>query len=388
MKSIGNLTIQLLQTALGCSSAEPLSPESIDEDVRRQIFTFSGRHDLSHMTGDALRKLGLIGTDTTADSFKKSQILAVYRCEKLLYETDLLYKTLESARIPFIPLKGSVIRPCYPSPDMRTSCDIDVLVHPEQLEEAIDVLKNQLSCTETSRGSHDVSLYSSRGIHIELHYTLIESDRAPEAVEILDSVWDHVSPHEGCTYRMRMHDDLFLFYHFVHMMKHFVDGGCGIRTFMDLWVLDHRSPMDMHACDPMLEKAGLLPFANACRALTDVWFSGAEYDSTTAAMADFIFGGGVYGSVDNRVAVRQTRVGRVKYLMSRIILPYDSMKYQYPILEKHKYLLPFCQMHRWTHLTSKSTAKRALHELSLTGNLSDERQKATVDLFERLGLST
>ncbi|MBQ8187442.1 MAG: nucleotidyltransferase family protein [Clostridia bacterium] len=386
MKSIGNLTIRLLRTALNAPCDASLPPDAIDEAVLQQIYAFSARHDLAHMAGDALRRLGLIGADKSADSFKKSQILAAYRCENILYETELLYQTLEKAGIPFIPLKGSVIRPFYPSPDMRTSCDIDVLVHPDNLECAIGVLADELSCTETGRGSHDVSLLSSRGIHIELHYTLIESDRAPEAVEILDSVWEHVSPEDGFTCRMRMHDDLFLFYHFVHMMKHFVDGGCGIRTFMDLWVLDHRSPTDMHACDAMLEKAGLLTFADACRRLAEVWFSDADPDDTTEAMAQFIYGGGVYGSVDNRVAVRQTKMGRAKYLMSRIILPYDSMKYQYPVLKKHRYLLPFCQVHRWTHLTSKDAAKRALHELNLTGNLTDEKQKNTVDLFAKLGL--
>ncbi|MBQ8333629.1 MAG: hypothetical protein IJX93_07640, partial [Clostridia bacterium] len=55
-------------------------------------------------------------------------------------------------------------------------------------------------------------------------------------------------------------------------------------------------------------------------------------------------------------------------------------------LQKHRYLLPFCQVHRWTHLTSKDAAKRALHELNLTGNLTDEKQKNTVDLFAKLGL--
>ena len=35
---------------------------------------------------------------------------------------------IKKVQIPFLPLKGSVIRQYYPEPWMRTSCDIDILV--------------------------------------------------------------------------------------------------------------------------------------------------------------------------------------------------------------------------------------------------------------------
>ena len=45
---------------------------------------------------------------------------------------------LEKAQIPFVPLKGSVIRKYYPEAWMRTSSDIDVLVHKEDVEKTTD----------------------------------------------------------------------------------------------------------------------------------------------------------------------------------------------------------------------------------------------------------
>ena len=41
---------------------------------------------------------------------------------------------LNSAQIPFVPLKGSVIKNLYPDKWMRSSCDTDILVHENDLE--------------------------------------------------------------------------------------------------------------------------------------------------------------------------------------------------------------------------------------------------------------
>ncbi len=44
---------------------------------------------------------------------------------------------LDEVQIQHIPLKGAVLRYLYPAPEMRTSVDIDVLVHEEDLERVI-----------------------------------------------------------------------------------------------------------------------------------------------------------------------------------------------------------------------------------------------------------
>jgi hypothetical protein len=49
------------------------------------------------------------------------------------HEFERICLVLEKAKIPHIPLKGSVLRKLYKEPWLRTSCDIDILVQEETL---------------------------------------------------------------------------------------------------------------------------------------------------------------------------------------------------------------------------------------------------------------
>lgn len=55
----------------------------------------------------------------------------------------------DKIKIAYIPLKGAVIRPYYPYDSMRTSCDIDILIHEEDLELAIkNLIEKGYKCGE------------------------------------------------------------------------------------------------------------------------------------------------------------------------------------------------------------------------------------------------
>lgn len=68
----------------------------------------------------------------------------MYRYKTINCELEQIGKTLEKANIPFILLKGSVIRKYYPESWMRTSCDIDILVNELDLNSAIRLLCDSL----------------------------------------------------------------------------------------------------------------------------------------------------------------------------------------------------------------------------------------------------
>ena len=153
-----------------------------------QLYALSKSHDMAHIVAQGLSDLGLLGVDEISQKFQKQQMLAVYRYQKLNYELEQICQTLEEAEIPFIPLKGSVIRQYYPEPWMRTSCDIDVLVHEEELDRAVALFEEK-GYKSHPKNSHDVSLYSAGGIHIELHYETIEEGRAADANTILSKIW-------------------------------------------------------------------------------------------------------------------------------------------------------------------------------------------------------
>ena len=115
----------------------------ITPDLLPRLYALSKSHDMAHIVVQGLSDFGLLGESEISQNFQKQQMLAVYRYQKLNYELEQICQTLEDAKIPFIPLKGSVIRQYYPEPWMRTSCDIDVLVHEDELDRAIPLFEEQ-----------------------------------------------------------------------------------------------------------------------------------------------------------------------------------------------------------------------------------------------------
>ena len=276
MKEIFNeLMFNVIQSVICGNHLSENTKEGLrNSDTASAIITIAKRHDIAHMVA-----YGLLNNKLVDDIDNQIHFLIyrkIHRHETLNYELTRIVDVLEKNKIPFIPLKGSVIREHYPEPWMRNSCDIDVLVHTENLEVAISCLVKNLQYIEGERTTHDVSLFSPQKVHVELHFDLVEEGRAKSAIEVLEHVWDNVSAHQGYKYWHDMTDEYFYFYHIAHMAKHFETGGCGIRPFIDLWILDHMNNVDRVARDALLSQGNLLKFTTVARELSEVWFGGRE----------------------------------------------------------------------------------------------------------------
>ena len=247
-------TIQILFALLRSAiSGTPLAEEerqAYTPEMLQDLLKIAARHDVENLLALGIQQNGLASTEKSA--VDKSILKAVYRYERLRYEYENLCASLEKAKIPFLPLKGSVIRKYYPEPWMRTSCDIDILVHHEDLDRTVFYLVHNLGYTEKEHGTHDISLCSPTGICAEIHFDLVEEGRANDAICVLQSVWNNVTLHEQSAYQYDMSDAFFYFYHIAHMAKHFENGGCGVRPFIDLWILDNLENEDVSARDALL----------------------------------------------------------------------------------------------------------------------------------------
>ena len=318
---------------------------------------------------------------------EKSILTAIYRYQRLNYEYERTLRVLAEEKIAFMPLKGSVMRRYYPEAWMRTSCDADILVHKEDLDRAVAALEERLSYVAAERGTHDIALDTPNGSHIELHFDLIEEGRANEAIEILSKVWENATPSPTCAYFYEMSDAFFYLYHVAHMAKHFETGGCGIRPFIDLMILDRLPSADREGRDKLLSEAGLLKFAEAARRLSELWLGEGDADELTVSLEEFILSGGVYGTTQNRVAIQQKkRGGRFGYLISRIFVPTSKLKRYYPVLERHPWLMPFMQVRRWFMLLRPDVRKMARAELQTNTSLDGDVAKNMKAFLADIGL--
>lgn len=388
------------------------------------LYKFSASHDLAHIVGSALTDLNLFdrgektsengensdGEKTSENDenngdglrdkaifaeakkrFDNAVFTAVYRYEILNSELDGVCEALENCGVDFIPLKGSVLKFMYPSAWLRTSCDVDVLVKPEDVESAVNGLIAALSYKQTGVTSHDIGLETPSGMHVELHYDLIEDAFSESAAKVLKNGFDLVKKSEK--HKKEFTPEAFYFYHVAHMVKHFVFGGCGIRPFIDLEILNKYYEKEddgttRQKIDELLKRGGLKKFEIAARKLACAWFFGGERDEVVNEMENYILRAGIYGNMENRVlALQQKKGGKFKYFMSRVFAPYSTLVLIFPILKKHKWLMPFCQIGRWFKILFSGRGKRAVKELSLNGGVNKAESKKMNAVLKDLGLN-
>ena len=222
---------------------------------------------------------------------------------------------------------------------------------------------------------------------MELHFDLVDESASKEQRALLEDVWETAVPESGWSYKMAMEPQRFYFYNMAHFAKHFSGSGCGIRPFADVWVMNHVAGYSSQMCAELLEKGGLLTFAFGAERMAEAWFSGGEKDALLLQIESYILGNSVNGSLENVVLANRAKHGsRLKALMAKIFLRYDAIKEYYPILKKHKWLLPFVEVYRWFRLLFGGSARRVAHMVKENAAISDDEAAKIGNMLHQLGL--
>ncbi len=380
------LLFSLLRSAITSVKLSESEKAQFSTEQMQYMVNVSKKHDILHLLAWSL-KLNNIKVENDLE-LKKSLSLAVYRYEKINTQYTIICQVLEDAQIPFIPLKGSVIRKYYPEGWMRTSSDIDILIHEEDIEKACALFMENHNYSNMKKSLHDVAFFSADNVHVELHYDLIEDGRINNSYTVMKSVWPSSSLREGYQYLYDMSDEMFYFYHVAHMAKHFKGGGCGIRSFIDLWFLNNLENADYVKREKLLIDGGLLNFAKTATELSKVWFENAEPTQSCQQMENFILHGGVYGTPANihKVSAVQGE-NKAKSFFKLVFPPYKSMVKLFPMLNKCPILLPYYHVKRWSKVFDKRKRASAKNQINMVSSISKQEINSLTELFDHLGLT-
>lgn len=368
-----------------CGNLSQNIAEHLSIEVLQDLYKISNAHDLGHIVSNSLHKLGRLGNDEISQKFVKKQMMAIYRCKQLKHTLSEICAVFEKERIPYIPLKGSILRSYYQEEWMRTSCDIDILVHEEDLNRAVVALTSTGGYKAADKVNyHDISLFSRTGVHLELHFNIKEDMENID--HLLSMVWDY-SKKDNNSYCYSQANEYFIFHHIAHMSYHFVHGGCGIKPFIDLYIIKNKMKYDDEIVRGYCRQCGIDEFYNNMLYITDVWFGDKMHTSISRQIEEYILRGGVYGTLENKVVVAQSKHGgKGKYIVSRLFMPFDSLKRLYPIIERHKWLYPFMQIRRWFAVIFNGDAKRVVRELSYNSNISTTKADSMKIFLSEIGL--
>ena len=378
----------LLLYLISTQICDPSVRETITAENLQEVCRLAEQYDLAHILARALIGLNLPMDAELSKQLKNKSRLAVYRYLRLDATCQQACQLFSREGIDFLPLKGSVLRQYYPEPWLRTSCDIDILVRPEKLETAALLLEEQLGFTRGEKGDYEISMYSPEGVLLELHFdTIGENSKVKNCREVLGKIWEEAELVEG-TNQYAMSDAMFYFYHIAHIAKHFEVGGCGIRPFLDLWILNNKVSNDSQARRQLLIQGDLVKFAQAAEKLSRVWFENEPHDDLSLRMEQFILKGEMYWGRANLAAVGQVKAGsKLRYVLcQRIFLSYGKLKVQFPVLQKHKWLTPLYQVVRWVRLLITGGVGRSVREVRLNVNLDQDSCQSVGQLLDDLEL--
>lgn len=370
-----------------------LFKETLSDDIKAELsdeklntlYSLAQSQSLAHLCSEGLFRNGLLDRNTAVGkAFYKAQMMSVMRQESMQHALDAVSLAFCESEVPFIPLKGSVLKNYYPEVWMRTSCDIDILIHPEDEEKCSKILCEKLGYTYKFRDSYDMSFFSPDGVHLELHVGLME--RRFAASNYLDKVWEVSRPVKDGSYCYLMSNDMFYFHQVSHLYKHFVSGGCGVRLFLDLFLLKNHPDFNLGGeYKKYLKDVGQIDFEKEILKLAGAWFGNEEHTDLTRKVERYVLSSGTFGTVKNEVALNREEAGsKAGYVFGRIFLSTELLCDYYPELRRKKWQAPLYQVKRWIGVLKGGNVSRAYNEIMLNGNVSEEYSKELKEMMSKL----
>ena len=267
------------------------------------------------------------------------------RSESQMAALERVYQAFDKAGVDYMPVKGCNVKALYPSPELRTMGDADILIRVEQYD-TIKPIMLELGFSESVESDHELN-WTCGPLLVELHKRLIPSYNKDYHRYYGDG-WRLATICEGTHYYMSNEDEFI--YLFTHFAKHYRGGGIGIRHLIDLQLyLDSHPELDVEYVRRELGQLQLCVFFENIKKVLGVCFEDMAEDAVTEFMIGHIFASGAYGTnamrkiadvVRDAQQKKSVSSARKSRLIRAVFLPYDAMKDKYPVLKRVPVLLP------------------------------------------------
>lgn len=300
----------------------------------REVFEASGWNSITGLTWLAIRDLPLVPVNVR-DEWERSACSTVFRRLQFDAERELIIEQLIERGIDVMPLKGAVIAPLYPSLEMRSMYDNDVLYgYVEQgvdgcwhikgdnceacrhsVNEARDTVAevmNELGYVVVdplpTEQCHDTKFVKAPHLVFEMHHALMgneDMDRGffsePWRFACLETTNSNWVDGKGRRYVLPP-EETYL-HSIAHAYKHSINGYIGLRTLADEWVLlsAYAKSMDWTHVNEMLDNAGIASFEASLRNLTTKVFEREKLTRNELRELVHMTKAGTYGTPEDHV---------------------------------------------------------------------------------------
>lgn len=311
---------------------------------------------------------------------------------KQTLETENLIGIFEEKGIRNMVLKGTLIRPLYPTPDMRYMSDVDILID-SQSENAIDAVMKSDGFERREDTEKDINYIKMPFLHYEFHKNLVEE--IIPSYDYYKTCWQKAALKEGCRFTYTMKHEDFYIYSIVHLMKHFIFGGVTIRALLDEYLFLERygACLDWEYIKSELEKLKLTGLEKNVRDVCGVVFYGRETTPLLEEMIDVFLDNFREKKSDEAVfsvlalkSEERAQTSETEMKLRRFFPKMEYMRCQYPVLKKFPFLLPVMWVVRLvtSPLRHKNLIKR---EREIASKSTDESEKLRA-YYQRFGIGS
>ncbi len=336
---------------------QDILPDEVPEGVDlRRVYECGVYHHVANLAFHSVERLKAPPSGELYDIWKACRDKALVLDFNQSFAAEEIRDAFSSANIRWLEMQGTRIKPLYPQSDWRTMSDIDFIVDPSNLERAGDILG---SLGYVCKNVRDIEIVGFRmpNINVELHVGFFPDNT------IYSSVLGDAFSTE------RPIDTLYL-YNILHIIKHYLYGGCGIRRVLDLYLLNqaYGECVDRDYVQAVLKRVNAAELTSELLVLANDWFGSGI--SVKNEMAQYIWCSGLHGNRLNELQNRlqDSKRNGIKYLFERFCGNKQVMYVRYPILEKHKILYPFCWLHRGVRALKPGKRKRLQREIKAVRN--------------------
>lgn len=310
--------------------------------------------------------------------------------ERQMRAVQRLLDAFEENAIDHMPLKGCNMKQLYPSAELRSMGDADILIRTEQLSQCKAVMKSL--GFELELETEHTDNWKSSDLYVELHKSLVPLEDE-DYYAYYGTGWRIGVKGPGCRYDPTP-EDTFLFL-FTHFARHYRISGIGCRHVLDLYVYRRANPgLNERYIRDELTKLHLLIFYDNILRLLDVWFGAGESDAVTELITAFVFSGGNWGTMEAALYSRELKNAEKKgkvcgsgahAMLQAIFPPLKYIQNRYPLLRRLPVLLPVMWVVRWLDVALFSR-ERMKKKMGILRDMDDQGILAHRQALEAVGL--
>lgn len=350
----------------------------------QKLIQLASIHSMLPLLCDGLQKAPDVWDrvpEAAKNKLDSAYMQAIRKDVQLEYTQHALADKLCQACVPHIFLKGAVLKYDYPVPELRTMCDLDVLIYAKDFN-AIDEVATSLGGTAKNGDGNHRNYYFPCGVLVEFHPNLLH--HATKVAAQINPGWQYAAGNDQ-GYSHSLTEEGFYLNTICHLADHFVSGGVGVRFVLDVWVCRHlrKQQPDRAFVEAELSKFGLLEFTRNIEQLAECWFGDAESTAVLEELGSYILTSGSHGNAERAVlnAVSLAPGGsRLKALWRKAFYPRQELEDRYPWCKGKAWLLPVA----WCVRAFRAVTHNGKHVVKWSNGVAKIKKDELVAQQERM----